>query len=623
MTNFHMTAIGRPLAAGVALAALAILPGCVDNDYDLSKDMDLNVTIGTNGLTIPGSSTEMLTLKNLFDLNEDGSSSIKTITAEDIANHQNYGLKEGDYVLVQKPDNDTESTIEIPEVVLDDIEGSTTDQTLADYEVPVVPDPSYLPQGITTLPDDIALTNRVNINATDVTSDLVTLDEATTDLTVDVNIYFTTNYSGSIYLMKDFSIQFPKFWHVELAEGSTSGILVENNNCLKFNHNFNVANKTVSLKIKIDKFDFTSPAAEGQGLSNKDGVNSFMMADEVLLSGKLGIDLSQATSGQNISLKMHSHVQPIQARLLTVTGKINPKINIDETDFQINDIPDFLAEEGNQLDIFNPQLYFTVNNPAPVDVTFSAKLTPYDENGNILKNKDGKDNIIYLGSAYQQQEILIKGNHVTKICISRRGSSDANVDEKITVANLGDLFMTVPSRITITGIEAKVPQSKPYTITLNETYIEKYDYEAVIPFVFGENTIIDYMTSSDDLDTDDFDKFNFEAIELSFNAVNGIPLNLTPSLEATDAEGHALSDVTCKVTGVIKAGTANGPSTSKITAVLTSTADNLGQVKGINASFTAHTDAQCAGIALNDNMGVKFTDVTATLKGNIDVDLND
>lgn len=623
MTNFRMTAIGRPLAAGVALAALAILPGCVDNDYDLSKDMDLNVTIGTNGLTIPGSSTEMLTLKNLFDLNEDGSSSIKTITAEDIANHLNYGLKEGDYVLIQKPDNDTESTIEIPEVFLDDIEGSTTDQTLADYAVPVVPDPSLLPQGVTILPGDISLKNKVNINATDVTSDLVTLDEATTDLTVDVNIFFTTNYSGSIYLMKDFSIQFPKFWHVELSEGTTSGILVENNNCIKFSNDFNVANKSVSLKIKIDKFDFTSPAAAGQGLSNKGGVNSFTMTDEVLLSGKLGVDLSHATSGQNISLKMHSHVQPIQARLLTVTGKINPKINIDETDFQINDIPAPLAEEGNQLDIYNPQLYFTVNNPAPVDVTFSAKLTPYDDKGNILKDKNGKDNIIELGSAYKQQEILIKAGQETRICISRRGSSDANVDENITVANLSDLFMTVPSRITITGIEAQVPQDKPYTITLNHTYNEKYGYEAVIPFVFGENTTIDYMTSSDDLDTDDFDKFNFEAIELSFNAVNGIPLNLTPHIEATGANGEALSDITCKVTGVIKAATKSGASTSKITAVLTSTADNLGQVKGINASFTAHTDAECAGIALNDNMGVKFTDVTATLKGNIDLDLND
>ena len=57
--------------------------------------------------------------------------------------------------------------------------------------------------------------------------------------------------------------------------------------------------------------------------------------------------------------------------------------------------------------------------------------------------------------------------------------------------------------------------------------------------------------------------------------------------------------------------------------MLRSTADNLSQLKGISASFTAHTDAQCAGVALNESMGVKFTDVTATIKGNIDLDLNE
>ncbi len=191
------------------------------------------------------------------------------------------------------------------------------------------------------------------------------------------------------------------------------------------------------------------------------------------------------------------------------------------------------------------------------------------------------------------------------------------------VPNLADLFMTVPSRITITGIEAKVPQTKEYTIYPGTEYNEEYTYEAVIPFMFGDNTTIDYMTSSDDLDTEDFDKFNFESIEISFNAVNGIPLNLTPTLEATGEGGKPLTDIVCKVTGTIAAATANGPSTSKIKAVLTSTADNLGQLKGLKASFTAHTDAQCAGVALNETMGVKFTEVTATLKGNIDVDLNE
>lgn len=620
MTTFHKNAIGRPFAAGVVIAALAILPGCVDNDYDLSKDMDMNVTIGTNGLTVPGSSTQMLTLKNLFDLEEDGSSSIKVIKADDPVK---YGLQVGDYVLIQKPDNDTESTIEIPEVFIDEIDGSKDHLELMQFNVPNVPDVSLLPTGIQQLPDNIELNNNVDLNATDVTSDIVSLSEATTDLTVDVTINFTTNYTGLIYLMKDFSIEFPKFWTVSLAEGSSSQLSMKGNSTIVFNNDFDVAHNQVKLNIKIDKFDFTSPYAAGQGLFNENGVNKFRMHDNVKLSGKLGIDLSQATPGQSISLAMDSEVRPIQARLLTATGKVNPTIDIAESDFQINDIPDFLAEEGNHLDLYNPQLYFTVNNPAPVDVIFSAILTPYDDQNNVIKDKDGKDNIIKLGSAYNGQEILIKAADKTTICISRRGSSDVAVDSEVKISNLSDLFMTVPSRVTITGIKATVPQNKEYTITLNKTYNESYNYEAVIPFVFGENTTIDYMTSSDDLDTDDFDKFNFEAIELSFNAVNGIPLNLTPKLEATGEGGKVLTDVTCKVEGLIAAGSAANPTTSKIKAVLTSTADNLGQVKGITASFTAHTDAQCAGVALNENMGVKFTDVTATLKGNIDLDLND
>ncbi len=619
MTNFHISAIGRYFAAGIAFAAMAILPGCVDNDYDLSKDMDLNITVGTDGLTIPGSSTEMLTLDNLFDLNDDGSSSIKTIKAED---PQKYGLNVGDYVLIQKPDKATESTVEIPEVFIDEIKGSEDQFDIAEFQIPGVPG-IPLPSEILPLPDNVLLVNEVNLNASDVTSDIVELHSATTDLNVEVTIDFTSNYTGNIFLMDGFEIQFPKFWTVRLGEGTSSQLSMKDKSTIIFNGNYDVVHNNVIIKIDIDEFDFTSPAAKDQGLINKDGINTFVMKDKVNLVGQLGIDLTQATPGQNINLKMNSKVEPVQARLLTTTGVVNPKIDIAESDFQINDIPDFLDDENNHLDLYNPQLYFNIHNPAPVDVIFSAILTPYDDHNNVIKDKDGKDNIIYLGSEYGGQEIFIKAADDTHICISRRGTSDSSVDAEVTVANLGDLFLTVPSRITITGIKAQVPQEKPYTITLGETYTEKYDYQAVIPFVFGENTTIDYMTSSDDLDTEDFDKFNFEAIELSFNAVNGIPLNLTPHLEAVGDGNRVLTDITCEVTGVIAAATANGASTSKIKAVLRSKADNLSQVKGINASFKAHTDAQCKGIPLNKSMGVKFTDVTATLKGNIDIDLND
>lgn len=616
MTKFRKTAIGRPFAAGVAFSALAILSGCVDNDYDLSKDMDMNVTIGTNGLTIPGSSTQMLTLKNLFDLNEDGSSSIKVIKANDA---KKYGLGVGDYVLIQEPDEPSNTKVEIPDVFIDDIAGSTDHFELASFNVPNVP-AAALPTGIQVLPDNIELNHDVKLNATDVTTDIVSLSEATTNLEVDVIIDFNTNYSGQICLMKGFKIEFPKFWYIELAEGSSQKLSMEGHSTIVFNDNLDATNERVNLNIKIVKLDFTSEYAKGQGLTAD---HKFNMNDNVKLVGKLGIDLSKATPGQSINLAMTSEVKPVQARLLTVTGKVNPQIKIEESDFNINDIPDFLDDEKNHLDLYNPQLYFTVDNPAPVDVLFSAILTPYDDKGNVIKDQNGKENIVRIGAEYGGQEVKINAAGKTQICISRRAVSDASLSSNVVISNIGDLFLTIPSRVTITGIHAQVPQDKEYTITLNKTYDEVYYYQAVIPFVFGENTTIDYMTESNDLDTDDFDKFNFEAIELNFNAVNGLPLNLTPVIEAKGENGNVLTDITCKVTGTIAAGGKNGPATSKIKAVLTSKANNLAEVKGISASFTAHTDAQCAGVPLNEDMGIKFTDVTATLKGSIDIDLND
>ena len=49
------------------LSALGITSACVDNSYDLSKDIDMTVTVGGD-LTTPGNSSEEITLNDLFDV---------------------------------------------------------------------------------------------------------------------------------------------------------------------------------------------------------------------------------------------------------------------------------------------------------------------------------------------------------------------------------------------------------------------------------------------------------------------------------------------------------------------------------------------------------------------------
>jgi hypothetical protein len=70
------------LIAGFIVSSCAILTGCVDESYDLEKDIDLTVTIGGDNLTFPIGSTEAITLKKIFDLNEDEENTLKSNKGE-------------------------------------------------------------------------------------------------------------------------------------------------------------------------------------------------------------------------------------------------------------------------------------------------------------------------------------------------------------------------------------------------------------------------------------------------------------------------------------------------------------------------------------------------------------
>lgn len=61
------------------------ITSCVDDAYDLNKDVDLTITVGGD-ITTPGSSTEKITLEKIFELDDD--SNIK------IAENGDYSLQQ-------------------------------------------------------------------------------------------------------------------------------------------------------------------------------------------------------------------------------------------------------------------------------------------------------------------------------------------------------------------------------------------------------------------------------------------------------------------------------------------------------------------------------------------------
>lgn len=595
--------------AGFVAIGATVLSGCVDHDYDLGKDIDLNVTLGGNELTLPVSSTDVYTMEQILDLDLENSS------IKPVENDGEYGLSKGDYVLVQSGDP-TESTFSIDVVTLTDVKGSTVNTKL---------DPFVVVPG---LPEIVVPTGNIisgtSISDNDVTTDLRTLSWAKTECEMVMDVHYnSTDFAGDAIIKRGFTAKFDKSWIVEITDPATKAFAeMTDDHTLRFTTDkyFSSAAHPLVVKINVKAFNLTELPA-GQGLY---APGKFNLESDIVFSGDVAIASGNLPSGTaNLDLITKTYIPT--AKLLAVKGIVDPQIDINPTSFQINDIPDFLSEPGNTLDVENPQLYFTVENTSNVSVNVNAILTSYtrETDGNSAERLAE----VKVGALYGTSPISIAPHSTTNVCLSRTGVGYGENVRNVKVENLADLLKTVPGKIEITEIKAQADQTMEAEIALNDNehpnvYHFNADYEAVVPLAFGQDLRLTYETDDKDWD-EDLEKYNFDRVNLSFNVTNTAPLNMKPRVDALDHNGNVLSDITATIEGTVKAGTLQSPANTQLKAVLRSTAGNIKNLNGVRVSFDATTDAACVGIPLNEAQAMRFTDIRISITGGITIDLND
>lgn len=573
----------------VAMAALC-LTACVDNDYDLAKDIDMNVQVGGD-LTFPTSNTDNYTMVQVMNLSDNSSI---------VPDGQKYGLNEGDYVLVQDGDA-TSSSVNIPKQVVYDTECSSTTN-----QISVVNSDQTM-----NLPN---LVNEIHLLDNNIDKAVRSISFACTDIALDFKIQITsaTLSSGAVTLKPGFSITFPNGWTVEPGNAAAAAYTRANGNKIVFTADRQVSvGSTMVLSIKITGINLKG-LATGQGLYEP---GKFRLDDRIVTSGPVVFRTSAVPAGQVEQLKIALTPQVSVANILKVTGSVDPVVNVSESSFNIHNIPDFLFDTSNNLDVVNPQIVLTVKNTSPVDFTVSGCLTAYDD-----KNVAHK---VYVGQPYGTDAITVRGNGESVICLSRTGSGysgGATAVEQVKVPNLASLIESVPKRIVLGDIDVKA-STKEYTFDLGQDYYFNVDYRAIVPLAFGKDLRFTYSTQ----DTgwgEDLDKYSFKEVVVSLEIENTAPLDMVPAVLALDKEGKVIDDVTAEVTGVVKAGETDKATTSQLTVTLRSNAKNIGNLDGIRFTFTATCPEQYAGIALNEAQRVRFTDIKVKLKGGIGVDLN-
>lgn len=576
----------------IGLAATGVV-GCVDHDYDLSEDIDVTIQLGGDNLTLPGSSTDQLFLSKILDLEQ--SSSIKAVE-----NDGEYGLAKGDYVLIQDG-NSSPSRFEVPEVSLGHINGSTSTSVLPEF---------YNPDGQSVIsnPTDM-IHNTIRLSDDNVTRDLVSLESADMDVKMKLNVRYTSSdFTGTAYVEKGYTITFDKCWTVEVGDEATAQYLESvNPYTLRFKQRYGISpDHGLSARVRLVRADLTGLPA-GQGLY---APGKFLIENQVVSSGDVSIDVADLPAGSRANITVVSEISVSDARLLKVRGIVDPKINISETKFDINDIPDFLSDPENHLDLSNPQVTLSITNNSPLPITLNGRLTSYSKGNEIAE--------VGIGESYGTAPVIAHANGTTDIIISR--APVAGAADNIVVPELSTLLNTIPDLISFHDAVSKaVPQVSEFI--LGSTYTFDCDYTAVIPLAFGDAMQLHYTHIDDNWD-EDLEKYNFNTAVVTADVVNTIPLDMTPDAVALDAHGNDYTTIDVDVDGTVSAGTIAQPSVTQLKITLKSTGKNISGLDGVKLLFYATANDSFTGTNLNKDQAVKFENIKITLKGGVLVDLN-
>lgn len=576
----------------ISLAATGVV-GCVDHDYDLSEDIDVTIQLGGDNLTLPGSSTDQLFLSKILDLEQ--GSSIKAVE-----NDGEYGLAKGDYVLIQDG-NSSPSRFEVPEVSLDHINGSTSTTVLPEF---------YNPggQSVISNPTDM-IHNTIRLSDDNVTRDLVSLESADMDVKMKLNVRYTSSdFTGTAYVEKGYTITFDKCWTVEVGDEATAQYLESvNSYTLRFKQRYGISpDHGLSARVRLVRADLTGLPA-GQGLY---APGKFLIENQVVSSGDVSIDVADLPAGSRANITVVSEISVSDARLLKVRGIVDPKINISETKFDINDIPDFLSDPENHLDLSNPQVTLSITNNSPLPITLNGRLTSYSKGNEIAE--------VGIGESYGTAPVIAHANGTTDIIISR--APVAGAADNIVVPELSTLLNTIPDLISFHDAVSKaVPQVSEFI--LGSTYTFDCDYTAVIPLAFGDAMQLHYSHIDDNWD-EDLEKYNFNTAVVTADVVNTIPLDMTPDAVALDAHGNDYTTIDVDVDGTVSAGTIAQPSVTQLKITLKSTGKNISGLDGVKLLFYATVNDSFTGTNLNKDQAVKFENIKITLKGGVLVDLN-
>ena len=581
----------RPLiAAALLLTSFGITTSCIDNSYDLNKDIDMTISAGGEHLAIPVGYTEKITLDKIIELDE----------GDDLQ------IVDGEYHLLKK-DNIDETNTSVKLV--------TVEESLNPIEPIKVLNNQEYDIKHEVLFENIGTEDVIEAQAHGIDKAVIEIGSLTADTPTKLTLSFKIETTNTIMYDRvtigNMTITFPDFIKFEGGQSGLNGQTLTITNEIIYKNN-----PTFTKSLSIAKYSFGEKYGDGNKIKEENGDRILKIEEEKITIKTNGIVYGAQGSG---SLSITPTVTLAEMAVSEVYGTIQPDIDVKPTEVELNNLPDFLQDDEIRLDITNPVFSFNANNPLNTDVEMDGVLTGY---------KDGKvTKIVKIGSGNGGASITLKpsGDKQQTISIVRDEQTvvEANAT-KVVVPNLNDIIETIPDHINV-ELKPAVKTEQYYTVNLGQDYTLNSAYDIDIPLSFGSNLKIVYEETLDNFDLD-LEDVDIKKAALSINAVNTIPLAMeikNDNVSALDANGNVIKDIDVTVEGTItESKDGKTEVSSALNVNLNETAEGaISKLDGLKLKITA-VPGQATDVQLLSTQWMQLKDMKLKIPNGIKVDLN-
>lgn len=572
-----------------------LVTGCTNSDYDFNE-IDATMGFGGDGLELPASSTMDIPLKDVLDLEENGS-----VKLDD----------EGNYLFQLTGSGSSEANPKIEPIRLEgrsynanipislSASAKATRSLTASSVIPEVKEKMFEYHGVDKSVKSLTKANmkpvkmKLTLGFSGISSVISKIKKATLTLPGYLSLNRVVGDGNDMPI--------PTSSRIDIADISTSRDMV--------------------LTITSNELLFSEQDAYGTLSIAEDG--------KIDMDGYFGLkiddfELTGTPSTANMSIAAKVEVENIE--LTSATGVFDPEVNFGTLgEVDVTGVPDFLSDDNVVADLANPQILLTINNEMNVAATVKATVTA---------TKSGQTT-----ATVQLPEMYIEKNSVsptTQICICREKTPEltAQYGEKnvYAVSNLSTLINKIPDHVSIGNVEARADQSQEATVEFGKPYHITPSYEVYAPLAFGKDAVIEYSDQFDGWndDIDDLELSENTYVSLTADAISKVPAALI--LEATPL-GVGGADISNLIEVNIKKGEVSA-STDGETAVTSpleveireKVKGGLKQLDGLSYKVqgkATHNGTTVEGITLNANKHtLKLNNIKVKLVGKIIGDFN-